>query len=78
MLHRHHDVDDGAQCEAHEHQAKHASGPPESRESCPTRLNCAPAIPTPPLGFKMGPKLLAVGFCWVYHSFLISEYVSGE
>ena len=25
---------------------------------------------------KMGPKLQAVGFCWVYHSFLISEYVS--
>ena len=26
--------------------------------------------------FKLGPKLLAVDFCWVYHSFLISEYVS--
>ena len=70
MLHRHHDVDDGVQCEEHEQQAR---GPPESRESCPTRLNCAPAIP---LGFKLGPKLQAVGFCWVYHSFLISEYVS--
>ena len=67
MLHRHHDADDGG-------RGEDASTRPQSRESCTTRLNVLQlflrVLNWVPTGSQAAS---AVGFCWVYHSFLISE-----
>ena len=61
MLHRHHDVDDGG-------RGEDASTRPQSRESCPTRLNVLQLFLRVLNRVLLGPKLQAQ---WVFVGFII-------